>query len=438
MNARHFYLLAAGLGAILGLDASSLAQTNSTNTATLPARSFLGMGGIVTTPQRKVSPHFAGNKLPQPPQQETEWSPAGASLPTNYVNATALLFEQGMADPRGCDYREIEVGTGDIWSSDGGVVKTHGWVLPSKGGQPFAVCWNGLVYPTVSVGKAADWQTDARAAIQKTGRMWRNALPEGFTVSHEVCLPIKGCLLLRLGEPELAREMWAAVQFGNQKGIDAGPGATIAEVDQVKLSDGDPYLDWASDWAWSLFERAVCAHMRSDDGLALASAHLLSAARPQIETAAEKRGAKRQRNYTSPWDGKYQDYLNFLDPLPSLLADQERRATRREPVMPIAEVTKLTNQTVRISTLIDQLDQVAVRQWGQPGGLGPWDTDPVFAALLKEGQPAVEPLLECLESSCAFRLTRSVSFGRDFHRGRWLHPVSKPIVLRPAFDSWCE
>ena len=429
---RLAFRLAATLAGIAAY-VSTFAQTNSTNAAVLPARSFLGMGGVRTTQARQASPRFTGMELPLPPQQESTWFPPASSLPTNCVSATALLFEQGMADPRGCEYRELEVGTGDIWHGDGGVVKTHGWVLPGNDEPRFTVCWNGLVYPVVSVGEAADLRADVLAAVQQTERMWRSALPEGFTVAHQTCLPLKGCLLLRLGEPELARQMWAAVRSGNQKGFDAPPGATMAELGQVKLDETDPYLGWASDWAWALFERAVCAHMRGDDGLALASARLLSTARSSIETEAERRGFKRQQTPNSPWDGKYQDYLNFLSQLPLLLADQERRAKRHEPAVPLEEIAKLTNRTDRVSALIDQLDQVGVRQWGQPGGLGPWETDPVVAALLKQGQPAVEPLLEYLETNRIVRLNRSVSFGRDFHRGRWLHFASEPIA--PALHS---
>jgi hypothetical protein len=146
------------------------AQTNGINTAELPARSFLGMGGIVTTPERKASPHFTGTQLPMPPQQTSVWSAPPSALPTNYISASTALFDADMADPRGCDYREIEVSTGNIWSGDGGVVKTHGWVFPGKDGQQFAVCWNGLVYPAISVGVAADWRADAIACMQKAGR----------------------------------------------------------------------------------------------------------------------------------------------------------------------------------------------------------------------------------------------------------------------------
>ena len=98
----------------------------------VPARSMLTMGGIASTPARKVSPRFGGTNLPAPPMQQAPWTPPPTSLPSNYVSATRALFKAGMADPRGCEYREIEVGTGDVWRGDGGVVSTHGSVAAEK------------------------------------------------------------------------------------------------------------------------------------------------------------------------------------------------------------------------------------------------------------------------------------------------------------------
>lgn len=298
--------MATWLVAILGALApwpAGLARADSTNAAQLPARSFLTMGGIATTPERRPSPRFGGKELPAPPRQTTPWSAPLSSLPTNYVSATAILFEAGMADPRGCDYREIEVATGDAWTGDGGVAKTRGWVLPNKGGQQFAVCWNGLVYPAVTVGERADWRADARATVQHAAWQWRNALQEKFTVSYETGLPLKGCLLLRLGEPGLAEELWAALQQANERGLGVlsrqGPSTNPLSATPFKLAEADPYLDWASDWAWGLFDRAVCAHMRGDDGLALASARLLTTARPRLEAEAARRGFKRPPSYSA-------------------------------------------------------------------------------------------------------------------------------------------
>ena len=79
-----------------------------------------------------------------------------------------MLFDQGIADPRGCEYRQVEVVTGNCWSGDSGICKTHGWVLPEVAGekQRFAVCWNGLVYPAVSVGDKSDMTADMKAIIR--------------------------------------------------------------------------------------------------------------------------------------------------------------------------------------------------------------------------------------------------------------------------------
>jgi hypothetical protein len=344
------------------------------------------------------------------------------------MSATSELFAQGLADPRGCEYREIEVGTGNIWSGDGGVVKTHGWVFAGTNGRQFAVCWNGLVYPTVSIGSEADWRADARACMQGAGMQWHNAMPEAYEVSYETCYPLKGCLLLRLGEAKMAKDLWLALQIATERDLNAisrHVGTTNAsEGPASELTKDDPYLRWAGDFAWDLFERALCAHMRGDDGLALASARLLASVRPQIESEAARHRFKRQQT----WDGKNQDYLTFAGPLPALLADQERRAKDNQSPRAVADIEKITNQLTRIAASIEALDQAAVRQWGQPGGLGPWETDPVVAGLLKEGQAAIEPLLDCLDGGCGNRLTRSVSFGRDFARDRMLHPVSQPIV----------
>src|SRR2546425_490373 len=89
-------------------------------------------------------------------------------------------------------------------------------------------------------------------------RLW-----EGDWVSHTPLFPIRACLLLRLGEEELAGKVWTAWTAGMPQHVD----------DDIQLRD--PYLELATDWAWALFDRAVCAHMRGDDHLALLSARAL-------------------------------------------------------------------------------------------------------------------------------------------------------------------
>src|SRR5579883_2049865 len=67
--------------------------------------------------------------LPTPPRQAEPWTPPQTSLPRFLVSATATLCEQGLADPRGCDYRAIQIAVGNVWRGEGGDLTTNGWVL---------------------------------------------------------------------------------------------------------------------------------------------------------------------------------------------------------------------------------------------------------------------------------------------------------------------
>lgn len=389
------------------------------------------MGGLVSVPKPNASPHFRGTNLPAPPQQKKRWNPPVASVPSNYVSATRALFDAGFPDPRNCDYREVEVPTGNPWNGDNGLVKTHGWVFRYKGAD-FAVCWNGLVCPAARVGPKAALAEDVRAMSSNTVNLFNNALPDAATVSHGMSISLRGCFLLRLGEGKLAYEFWAAHQLRAQQGRDA-IWAPVWKTNppprtHVDFDTGDPYLGWASDWAWALFDRALSAHMRGDDGLALASVRELERVRPLIESEAERRGFGHERSFVSSGPDLPLPYLHFTAPASALLKDQERRAREQEARQAVQSKGSLTNKAERIALLVQRLHEVAVHQMGQPGGLGPWSWDTNVSAVINEGYEAIEPLLHALETDADQRLTRSVSFGRDFHRGRYLHPASKPIT----------
>jgi hypothetical protein len=72
-------------------------------------------------------------RLPEPPRQHAAWRP-DASIPTNILSAAETIYEQGFPDPRGCEYREIEVAVSGVWDGKVSLVKTRGWVLPKKSG----------------------------------------------------------------------------------------------------------------------------------------------------------------------------------------------------------------------------------------------------------------------------------------------------------------
>lgn len=370
---------------------------------------------------RKPSPPFTGTALPAPPRQKAPWRAPDVKLPNELLTATATLFDAGLADPRGGEYRVIDVGTGSPWNGDAGLLRTHGWVLPARPGekQRFAVGWNGLVYPVVHVGERADLRADIRAVLDADAKQrdefakkrpqddfyrFRHAWAETHSVSHTSLLPLKTCLLMRLGEGELARHWWQAWTAGMRAGTND---------DAIHLRD--PYLMLATDWAWALFDRTLCAHMRGDDRLALLGVRRLAEVRTAIEIEAQTRKFPRQSAFKNGQEIPH-PYLGFLGQLDRLRADQERRAragARERRIDP-------KDQARRIAARIDALEDVAARQWGQPGGVA-LNIDGTVEALVKEGEAAVEPLLRCLERDD--RLTRSVRFHRDFFRHRHILSV---------------
>lgn len=366
-------------------------------------------------------PYSPDGPLPEPPAQHQPWVPPASDLPELLVSATGRLFEQGLADPRGCEYREVQVEVGNLWSGRADVLKTRGWVLPPapRETQRFAVCWNGLVYPVVRVGEPADMSADVLAALDDHQRQggagrWRldlahpeysGAVSEAQSATTNVFSPIRVCLLLRLGRADLAAKVWSIFD-------DSG------ETARQKSSDhrDDPYLTLANNWIGALFDRAVCSHMRGDDRLSLASARSLVDIAKVVEVEAERRGYKTYPGPDSIPGGKV-TCLYYLRPLNALVADEERRVKEIPRPDPLKVNTASSSRGARIAALIGDLENVSVRQWGQPGGVDLGE-DPIVRALIAQGDDAVEPLLHCLETDT--RLTRSVSFGRDFKPERSL------------------
>lgn len=365
---------------------------------------------------------LASPGFPLPPRQGDPWQPPQTSLPATFLTASVKLFEQGLADPRECEYREVELAVGSSWGGPPIISKTHAWVLPQQRdvSQRFVIAWNGLVYPAHSIGDKANLKEDVLAAVKAdeaaraksaskfplAGYRFRSAWPEALTVSHSSLLPLKTCLLLRLGETLLAEQVWATWISGMKP-----------EVNDDALHLHDPYIMLAVDWLWARFERAVCAHMRRDDRLAADEARFLNSVQYHVADAVEKRSASWPLAFREPSHRK-SAYFAFLAPVSTLLSDQERRSKEkrvREPVQTIA--IKYENQAERVAALILELDDASAYQHGQPGGVDMSD-DAVVQELIKQGGAAVEPLLIVFEQDK--RLTRSVSFHRNFFRQRHL------------------
>jgi hypothetical protein len=401
--------------------------------ASLVAVAIGSLTGIVLwhTPSRAQippAPRFEGASLPVPPEQNQPWVAPATTLPKSLVTATKLLFDQGMADPRGCEYREVEI-------SDRALVATHGFVLPAKPGtvQRFAVGWDALVYPASSVGKPAELDADvgrlaeslrkgreeaaAKTAprfyepggfLDPTYRLFRRTGPNAGVENPSA---LKVCVLLRLGRADLAETVFAA---GTTWKPDAGREPT--EV---------TYQTLATEWANQAYSRAADAHGRGDDVIALDTARRVSAFIEAAGRALDEMGFARPQGVRPISGREAPRFFPQLGQLPDLMADQERRANEppRERVPgPDAPAEK------RIAAFIRELDQLTgsgmiLNGIASPGG-------PAVGALVREGDAAVLPLLAVLESDG--RLTRTVSHpgsrtGRD---DRSIH-----YVYQPAYNA---
>jgi hypothetical protein len=361
-------------------------------------------------------------QLPEPPQQHKPWHP-DAAIPTNILSAAETLFEQGFPDPRGCEYREIEVAVSGVWDGRVSSIKTRGWVLPKKSGtNQFAICWNGLIYPVAKISAPADLHAEITSVVP-VPEWIRNPIGEERTVIFTNSSSTRVLLLLRCSETAAALKHWV-------------PNRRLIRESQVEMrkppteirgvENDDPYLQFAGDWAWAMFDRTICAHIRGDEALALATARQLTEVQPKIEAECARRDFQRQPYWDSSRPGQQKPYLDFLEQLPQLLADLERRAKEGNRVSVVESgLQNITNQNERIAALIRDLDLVQARQWGQPGSVN-LPEDPIVSALIQEGDAAVEPLINCLETDK--RLTRSVGFWRDFFRDRTVVPVSKAAL----------
>lgn len=387
--------------------------------------------------------------LPAPPQQNEPWTPPETRLPRFMTAAARALFEQGLADPRGCEYRSIRI---RLDNGRGGLldVSTNGWVLPEPdGGKPrFAVTWGGLVHPLLDAGEPADLDLDVggvRLADENRiarGRMpggnmgWQdpNKVQELAVVNLGVFHPIQACLLLRLGRADLAETLWT--RGGNSlapKPKGAGPNLDLNSYDFS-------YMSIAVDFAWFRCTRAIQEHLAGEDARALADFQALEVLGKAIDAKAAELGfLPEQRNimFAQPQREHLFRYIDFLDQVPALLADQERRASERaNPPPPPAEGDK-------VAPLIRDLDQITSTPIGViVNGIpaGPGGDSATVKALIELGDDAVEPLLEVARSDD--RLTRSVNFQGDGFRHRSItrvdetaHQTLLKILKDPSLTS---
>jgi hypothetical protein len=349
--------------------------------------------------------------LPEPPKQHEPWQPpSSTSLPDFIVKVAGVLFDAGLADPRGGVYRQVEI----LDRVNGKTtVQTHAWLFPGD----FAVCWNGLVYRVRSAGAGADLDRDVQTIL--SARPWSGRMPFIFEVRGEsdradaafwsemqtkqTIVPASIALLLRLGRLDLAEKFWEAPET---PAISGQPAGTHENEQGLWLATA------ATAWFATAYGRLVEAFGVGQDQEAADVAGSI------LEWRSRVPDSWRVENNRSP---KRVPDISFLDPVPQLAADINRRL--REPAGRALDLQAISEdkdrraefwrmpQAARIRELIDRLDGAYCEKLMFPGPLF-CSFDPDYVLLKQEGDAAVEALIEVYGNDQ--RLTRSFDYGRPW------------------------
>ncbi|HXH62168.1 MAG TPA: hypothetical protein VNI20_12520 [Fimbriimonadaceae bacterium] len=326
------------------------------------------------------------------------WVPPKTSLPKEFVDVAKFMFAHGLADPSGGSLRLAKVRTFSDSSGREQDREVAGWVLPQEvDGQSLIVSMGGLIYRCIEV----------------EGPTTVAELTKGEFKSHFVLSPVQG-------DEKDPRSCTVAVALLLKAGLVED--AERIFDDRFKNAAGEYGSLLVNDYATRRFMRAVGAHMFGDDRLAQRDSGSLNRNLADLKVeylASPPKGAALDQ----------ENVLGYLAPVESLYSDSSRRLFVMRPKLDLDSLKPLPIDR-KVSTLIYYLDDVSARQLSQPGGVT-LAMDPIVEALIKIGDQAVEPLLEVYEGDQ--RLTRSVSYFRDFAPGRNL--ISVKSAARAALEG---
>ncbi|MBS1712786.1 MAG: hypothetical protein JST30_00465 [Armatimonadetes bacterium] len=319
-----------------------------------------------------------------------EWAIPETKIPVEYWDTARGFFGKVIADPRGGKYCKVRIPSRSATAHDQDV-EVYGWVLP-HGKQQAArvVLWDGVEYPWCTVLAEADLAESLKSG-SPGWTFWQSCWSPGQS-------PAAPVLLLLLGRAEDAANAYS--QFSHDSGAVAAMRLRDAMADRYKMLAADALklgrYEEGVDWA----DRLVLVEKTSI---------------PLSETERRHYGESAR-----DWQGD------------ELSRDLQRRVVNRSPSEP--DVSTLVGLTPdeQVKVLIQALDQVKVDQFMQPGGVSlSWS--PIVRALTKLGDRAVPALIDCIESDD--RLTRSVSYGRDFFPGRTVLTV-RSAAMSALVQIW--
>ena len=335
---------------------------------------------------------LAQERFPLPPGINKPWSANFDDDFKIWLKPVSIFFDRIGADPRGLEYREVELQMGSIWSGDAGTHKTHAWVYksPSDTAQVYALTWNAQVYPALWVGDLQDLNADAQLPDTVYNSLNPDITEEKYSVDYRSVLsPVKIAMLLRLGMIKPAQALQKKYTAWHQIENDIGH-------------------DILNRWMGDTYERGIMAHMRADDATAL---HCFSYLDEVLKWV----------NSDESLAPGLKGDLEYMSDVPELYADQLRRKADPFPFH-CTDFTDTSDEHSRKISMIRALENIDGKMMGQPGGvMFSWLPD--VTTIKKEGPAVVDFLIDCMETDK--RLTRTIYFWRDFVPSRDVFSVAQ-------------
>src|SRR5579862_6810572 len=169
---------------------------------------------------------------------QTPISSASTGIPADFEPAGRFLFDNGMDDPIGGEFRTVTVDCGDSWHGSGPPAEVTGWVVSGEGAGARVVCWNDLANTAISVGEPTDLSAFVRHSIGIPQRLFGAQSEREALSTAKTYLAV--ALLLRVGQRQLAETVYASMPHVNEFRHSAG--------------------QMIRDYVWNRYIRAVAAH----------------------------------------------------------------------------------------------------------------------------------------------------------------------------------
>jgi hypothetical protein len=326
----------------------------------------------------------------QAPAAEKE--PALTAEDKKYLDG---LMKEFLFDPQGAQRVTVKVLVRSVWASSEKAT-AEGWLVAGKKGKPGRVHFTdgaSTPAPPEKEMKKVDFKAACKARYAPAPKKKddkNDFFDEDFRKMRRTAVGqfetddlVLAAWLYRLGDHRLAAQALAA----------------------ARKRDEDPRKRLRGELSWSAFAGMVHAYMVRADKEALAH------------------GERLLRLY--PDEAKDKEYRQAAQIVAELKRRQKKGTFGKAPPKKWPDGFNKWDAKKKVAYLIDGLEEVDARQWGQPGGVD-LASDRRVEELIRLGDVAVPALIDALEND--LRLTRSVHFWRDFARSRTVLGVREAVL----------